>query len=129
MLSVFPFRISGREEIDLIEPVIESFKLKQMNVSGPWPSDTVFLKAQRGEVDAVVTMYHDQGQIAIKLLGFDRGVTVAGGLPIPIATPAHGTAFDIAGKGIANAGAIQKAVELLIRMATNQNLNNNGQDS
>ena len=119
----------GREEIDLIEPVIESFKLKQMNVSGPWPSDTVFLKAQRGEVDAVVTMYHDQGQIAIKLLGFDRGVTVAGGLPIPIATPAHGTAFDIAGKGIANAGAIQKAFELLIRMATNQNLNNNGQDS
>ena len=119
----------GREEIDLIEPVIESFKLKQMNVSGPWPSDTVFLKAQRGEVDAVVTMYHDQGQIAIKLLGFDRGVTVAGGLPIPIATPAHGTAFDIAGKGIANAGAIQKALELLIRMATNQNFNNHGQVS
>ena len=117
----------GREEIDLIEPEIESFKLKQMNVSGPWPSDTVFLKAQRGEVDAVVTMYHDQGQIAIKLLGFDRGVTVAGGLPIPIATPAHGTAFDIAGKGIANAGAIQKAFELLIRMATNQNLNKQGQ--
>jgi 4-hydroxythreonine-4-phosphate dehydrogenase len=87
------------------------------------------LKAQRGEVDAVVTMYHDQGQIAIKLLGFDRGVTVAGGLPIPIATPAHGTAFDIAGKGIANAGAIQKALELLIRMATNQNFNNHGQVS
>ena len=75
----------------------------------PWPSDTVFLKAQRGEVDAVVTMYHDQGQIAIKLLGFDRGVTVAGGLPIPIATPAHGAAFDIAGKGIANAGANPKS--------------------
>jgi 4-hydroxythreonine-4-phosphate dehydrogenase len=107
----------GREEIDLIEPMIRKFQEKQMNVSGPWPSDTVFLKAKRGEVDAVVTMYHDQGQIAIKLLGFDRGVTVAGGLPIPVATPAHGTAFDIAGKGIANVGAIQKAFELLVRMA------------
>jgi 4-hydroxythreonine-4-phosphate dehydrogenase len=107
----------GREEIDLIEPTIRKFQEKQMNVSGPWPSDTVFLKAKRGEVDAVVTMYHDQGQIAIKLLGFDRGVTVAGGLPIPVATPAHGTAFDIAGKGIANVGATQKAFELLVRMA------------
>jgi NADP-dependent aldehyde dehydrogenase len=88
-----------------------------MNVSGPWPSDTVFLKAKRGEVDAVVTMYHDQGQIAIKLLGFERGVTVAGGLPLPIATPAHGTAFDIAGQNKANVSAIRQAFNLLLRMA------------
>ena len=107
----------GREEIDIIEPAIRSCQNKQMNVSGPWPSDTVFLKAKRGEVDAVVTMYHDQGQIAIKLLGFERGVTVAGGLPLPIATPAHGTAFDIAGQNKANASAIRKAFELLLRMA------------
>ncbi|WP_299916850.1 4-hydroxythreonine-4-phosphate dehydrogenase PdxA [uncultured Roseobacter sp.] len=107
----------GREEIDVIEPAVKACQDKQMNVTGPWPSDTVFLKAKRGEVDAVVTMYHDQGQIAIKLMGFDRGVTVAGGLPILVATPAHGTAFDIAGKGIANASATRQAFELLLRMA------------
>lgn len=107
----------GREEIDIIEPAIRTCQNKQMDVSGPWPSDTVFLKAKRGEVDAVVTMYHDQGQIAIKLLGFERGVTVAGGLPLPIATPAHGTAFDIAGQNKANASAIRQAFDLLLRMA------------
>ena len=107
----------GREEIDILEPAIKTFQDKQMNVTGPWPSDTVFLKAQRGEVDAVVTMYHDQGQIAIKLMGFERGVTVAGGLPIPVATPAHGTAFDIAGQNKANVGATQQAFALLVRMA------------
>ena len=107
----------GREEIDMIEPVVKACQDKQMNVTGPWPSDTVFLKAKRGEVDAVVTMYHDQGQIAIKLMGFERGVTVAGGLPIPIATPVHGTAFDIAGKGIANFGVTRQAFDLLVRMA------------
>ncbi len=107
----------GREEIDILVPAIAELQGHQMDVSGPWPSDTVFLKAQRGEVDAVVTMYHDQGQIAIKLMGFERGVTVAGGLPIPIATPAHGTAFDIAGKGKAHVGATRQAFDLLLRMA------------
>ena len=107
----------GREEIDILEPVVASFQARQMHITGPWPSDTVFLKAMRGEVDAVVTMYHDQGQIAIKLMGFDRGVTVVGGLPIPIATPAHGTAFDIAGQGVANPGATRSAFDLLVRMA------------
>ena len=88
----------GREEIDIIRPAVEALARRQMAVDGPWPSDTIFLKAKRGEIDAVVTMYHDQGQIALKLMGFDRGVTVLGGLPFPIATPAHGTAFDIAGR-------------------------------
>lgn len=109
----------GREEIDVLQPVIEAARDKQKNVTGPWPSDTVFLKAKRGEVDAVVTMYHDQGQIAIKLMGFDRGVTVAAGLPIPVATPAHGTAFDIAGQNKANVGATRQAFILLVRMAKN----------
>ena len=109
----------GREEIDIIEPVVKHCQQRQMDVSGPWPSDTVFLKAKRGEVDAVVTMYHDQGQIAIKLMGFERGVTVAGGLPIPIATPAHGTAFDIVGQNKAHVGAIRQAFDLLVRMAKN----------
>ncbi len=107
----------GREEIDILEPAVRKAQEKQMSVTGPWPSDTVFLKAQRGEVDAVVTMYHDQGQIAIKLMGFERGVTVAGGLPIPVATPAHGTAFDIAGQNKANPSATRQAFDLLVRMA------------
>ena len=107
----------GREEIDILTPVIAAAQAQQKNVTGPWPSDTVFLKAKRGEVDAVVTMYHDQGQIAIKLMGFERGVTVAGGLPIPVATPAHGTAFDIAGQNKAHVGATRQAFHLLVRMA------------
>ncbi|WP_282095690.1 4-hydroxythreonine-4-phosphate dehydrogenase PdxA [Epibacterium ulvae] len=107
----------GCEEIEIIEPAVKKAQQKQIDVTGPWPSDTVFLKAKRGEVDAVVTMYHDQGQIAIKLMGFERGVTVAGGLPIPVATPAHGTAFDIAGQNKANLGATRQAFDLLVRMA------------
>ena len=112
----------GREEIDVIAPVVESFRQKQMNISGPWPSDTVFLKAKRREVDAVVTMYHDQGQIAMKLIGFDRGVTLVGGLPIPIATPAHGTAFDIVGQNKVDLGATRQAFNLLLRMTANHHL-------
>ena len=107
----------GREEIDILEPAIAKAQANKINVTGPWPSDTIFLKAKRGEVDAIVTMYHDQGQIAIKLLGFERGVTLAGGLPIPVATPAHGTAFDIAGKNEANVSATRQAFDLLVSMA------------
>ncbi len=107
----------GREEIDILTPAVESIAAQGYNVTGPWPSDTVFLKAQAGEIDAVVTMYHDQGQIAIKLLGFHRGVTLAGGLPYPVATPAHGTAFDIAGQNKANLGATRQAFNLLTRMS------------
>ncbi|ODT81510.1 MAG: 4-hydroxythreonine-4-phosphate dehydrogenase [Pelagibacterium sp. SCN 64-44] len=106
----------GREEIEILTPAIDQANGRGMQVTGPWPSDTIFLRAQRGEMDAVVTMYHDQGQIAIKLLGFERGVTVAGGLPFPIATPAHGTAFDIAGQNKANLGATRQAFDLLVRM-------------
>ena len=73
-----------------------------MHVSGPFPADTLWLKVRDGEYDVVVTMYHDQGQIAIKLLGFDQGVSLLAGLPVPVTTPAHGTAFDIAGKNKAN---------------------------
>ena len=91
--------IFGREEIDVIAPAVERAKTQQIAVSGPYPSDTVFLRARDGAFDAVVTMYHDQGQIAMKLMGFEQGITIQAGLPIPITTPAHGTAFDIAGKG------------------------------
>ncbi|WP_026530598.1 4-hydroxythreonine-4-phosphate dehydrogenase PdxA [Haematomicrobium sanguinis] len=104
----------GREEIDQIAPGIELAVAEGIDASGPFPSDTVFLAAKRGDFDGVVTMYHDQGQIAMKLIGFDAGVTIQGGLPVVIATPAHGTAFDIVGKGIADTGAIQHAFALAV---------------
>ena len=87
---------------------------------GPFPADTVFLKAFAGEFDGVLTMYHDQGQIATKLKGFNRGVTVTAGLQTVFTTPAHGTAFDIVGKGIAQTGALEQAVRLCARLAASR---------
>jgi 4-hydroxythreonine-4-phosphate dehydrogenase len=106
----------GREEIDIIEPAVRELNANGLPVAGPYPADTIFLRARDGEVDAIVTMYHDQGQIAIKLLGFSQGVTVQGGLPIPITTPAHGTAYDIAGLGKANVDATANAYAIACRM-------------
>jgi 4-hydroxythreonine-4-phosphate dehydrogenase len=108
--------IFGREEIDIIEPAVRLAREYDIQVDGPFPSDTIFLKARDGAYDAIVTMYHDQGQIAMKLMGFERGVTVQGGLPIPICTPAHGTAFDIAGQGKANVEATRRAFFLACTM-------------
>lgn len=110
----------GREEIDVIGPAVEEAKRLGIATDGPFPSDTVFLRAKSGAFDAVLTMYHDQGQIAMKLMGFDRGVTLLGGFPFPICTPAHGTAYDIAGKGIANIGATRAAVLLAAEMASSR---------
>jgi 4-hydroxythreonine-4-phosphate dehydrogenase len=109
----------GSEEIDIIRPAVEQSCEMQINCDGPWPSDTVFLKARDKQIDAVVTMYHDQGQIALKLMGFDRGVTVQGGLPFPVATPAHGTAFNIAGQGVADVGATRAAFDIACDMVEN----------
>jgi 4-hydroxythreonine-4-phosphate dehydrogenase len=116
----------GREEIDVIAPAVASACAQGMQAAGPFPADTIFLKVQGEQraYDAIVTMYHDQGQIALKLMGFWRGVTVQGGLPIPIATPAHGTAFDIATRGIANLGATRQAFELACRMGRAQQASN-----
>ena len=102
----------GREEIDVIEPAVEAGKTDGIAVEGPFPADTVFLRTKDGGFDAVLTMYHDQGQIAMKLMGFDRGVTLLGGFPFPICTPAHGTAYDIAGRGVASVGASRAALLL-----------------
>lgn len=107
----------GREEIDFIAPVVAASQREGIAVEGPFPADTVFLRAKAGAFDAVLTMYHDQGQIAMKLMGFDRGVTLLGGFPFPICTPAHGTAYDIAGRGIASTGASRAAVLLAAEMA------------
>ena len=109
--------LCGREEIDVIKPAIEEARKQGIDASGPYPSDITFIKAFRGEFDGVVTMYHDQGQIALKLKGFEQGITIAGGLPAPIITCAHGTAYDIAGKGIVKTSAFENAVKMAARMA------------
>ena len=106
----------GWEEIDIIAPAVAELRASGFPVDGPFPADTIFLKAKDGQYQAIVTMYHDQGQIAIKLMGFSKGVTVQGGLPVPITTPAHGTAFDIAGKGIADVNAMLNAFNIASRM-------------
>lgn len=108
----------GREEIDVIAPAVEECRSQGYPIDGPFPADTIFLRARDGDYDAIVTMYHDQGQIAIKLLGFKQGVTVQGGLQVPITTPAHGTAFDIAGLGKADVGPIRNAFEIACRMGS-----------
>ena len=107
----------GREEIDVIAPAIEKARGMGIDATGPMPADTVFLAARRGDFDAVVTMYHDQGQIAMKLMGFDKGVTLHGGLPVPVATCASGTAFDIVGRNVANVEGLQQAFDLAVAIA------------
>lgn len=112
----------GSEEIDILAPAIERAKLQGIGADGPFPADTVFLRARTGQFDAVLTLFHDQGQIAIKALGFDQGVTVLGGMPVPLCTPAHGTAYDIAGKGIANAEASRRAFAVACAMGSGRML-------
>lgn len=104
----------GRHEIDVIAPAVEELQRRGVDATGPYPSDTIFIKARDGGFDGVLTMYHDQGQIAVKLLGFDRGVTMAGGLSVPVCTPAHGTAFDVVGTRTANTGAYEHAFRVAV---------------
>jgi 4-hydroxy-L-threonine phosphate dehydrogenase PdxA len=99
----------GDEEINIIRPTLEKLRAKGLASEGPISSDAVFIKARRGDFDAVVIMYHDQGQIATKLLGFSQGVTLTGGLKTVYATPAHGVAYDIVGQGTADVGAMAAA--------------------
>ena len=108
----------GDEEIRLIRPTVEKLRAGGIACVGPISSDAIFLKALRGEYDAVVMMYHDQGQIATKLLGFNKGVTVTAGLSSVFTTPAHGTAYDIVGQGKADAGAMEHALMLNIKLAS-----------
>ena len=110
----------GWEEIEVIAPTVERAAKRGILCKGPYPSDTVFLKAFNGEFDGVLSMYHDQGQIATKLKGFNRGVTVSGGLKTVFTTPAHGTAFDIVGQGKASTGALENAVRLGARLAASR---------
>ncbi|MBB3949907.1 PdxA family dehydrogenase [Aureimonas jatrophae] len=108
----------GREEIEVIRPAVEAAAREDgIGCEGPFPADTVYVKAFGGAYDGVVSLYHDQGQIATKLKGFNRGVTVTAGLDTVFTTPAHGTAFDIAGQGIADPGALHAAIRLAQRLA------------
>ena len=108
----------GTEEIEIIRPAVEALARQGILCEGPFPSDTVYLKAFAGAYDGVVAMYHDQGQIATKLRGFNRGVTVTAGLDTIFTTPAHGTAFDIVGKGVADTGAFETAIALAAKLAS-----------
>ena len=107
----------GREEIEVLEPVVRRAKDDGIDIAGPIPGDTVFVRAVRGEFDAVIACYHDQGLIPVKLAAFGEAVNVTLGLPIMRTSVDHGTAFDIAGKGIADAGSMIQAVLLAARLA------------
>jgi len=110
----------GREEEESIAPAIARCRAAGIQVSGPFPADTVFVRAQRGEFDVVIACYHDQGLIPVKLVAFGQAVNVTLGLPIVRTSVDHGTAFDIAGKGIADAGSMIAAVLLAAKLAGTQ---------
>lgn len=106
----------GREEIDEIFPAIEKARSFEINVVGPIPADTLFYRANQGEFDGIIAMYHDQGHIPLKTLGFFKGVNVTLGLPFIRTSVAHGTAFDKAGKGVANPQSLIEAIKLATLM-------------
>ncbi len=111
----------GTEDALIIRPVVRAFRRRGRRVSGPLPADTVFHQAARGDYDAVVAMYHDQGLAPLKLLAFDRGVNLTLGLPIVRTSPDHGTAFDLAGKNRAHPGSMAEALRWAIALARRKN--------
>jgi len=108
----------GREEIEIILPAVQAARGEGLDVHGPYAPDTVFMRARRGEFDAVVAMYHDQGLIPVKYLGVEKGVNVTLGLPLVRTSPDHGTAFDIAGTGRADASSLLEALRMARRLVT-----------
>ena len=102
----------GREEDEILRPAVASLVAEGLDVSGPLPADTLFVRAARGEFDAVVAAYHDQGLVPVKVLAFGRAVNVTLGLPFVRTSVDHGTAFDIAGAGTADAGSLVEAMKL-----------------
>ncbi len=111
----------GREELDIIIPAVNKAKSMGVNCVGPVPPDVVFFQARKGEYDAVVALYHDQGAIPLKLLAFETGVNITLGIPIIRVSPDHGTAYDIAWKGIANPDSMIEAIRHTIMMAEKRN--------
>ena len=109
--------LMGDEEQRVLRPAVEAARRQGVRIEGPFPGDTVFVRASRGEFDAVIACYHDQGLIPIKLLAFGRAVNVTLGLPIVRTSVDHGTAFDIAGKGVADPSSLIEAILLAVRLA------------
>lgn len=107
----------GDEEIATIAPAIEQVRSLGIDAQGPYPADTLFLRARNGEFDAVVAMYHDQGHIAMKLMAMHRAVNITLGLPIVRTSVAHGTAFDVAWRGLASASSMIEAIRVASRLA------------
>ena len=112
--------LMGSEEQEVIAPAIATCAMEGIHVTGPWPADTVFVRAQRGEFDVVIACYHDQGLIPVKLVAFGQAVNVTLGLPIVRTSVDHGTAFDIAGRGAADPGSMVHAVLLAARLASSR---------
>jgi 4-hydroxythreonine-4-phosphate dehydrogenase len=110
----------GSEERRVLTPAIDAARARGVNISGPFPGDTVFVRASRGEFDAVIACYHDQGLIPVKLLAFGQAVNVTLGLPIVRTSVDHGTAFDIAGRGVADPSSMIAATLLAARIAGRQ---------
>lgn len=106
----------GREDVDIIAPAIAQARAEGIDASGPWPGDTVFMRARRGEFDVVVAQYHDQGLIPVKYLGVDKGVNITVGLPFVRTSVDHGTAFDIAGTGKADPASLAYALDQALAM-------------
>ena len=110
----------GTEETTLVQPAIDTLRAEGIDVSGPWPPDTMFTAAARTRYDVAICMYHDQGLIPLKTLDMDHGVNVTLGLPIVRTSPDHGTAFDIAGKGVADPTSLIAAIKLAAALATHR---------
>ena len=108
--------VIGREDDDVLAPAVAASQSRGIQVTGPFPADTIFIRAMRGEFDAVIACYHDQGLIPIKLVAFGRAVNVTLGLPIVRTSVDHGTAFDIAGKGTADPSSLIEAITLAARL-------------
>lgn len=113
----------GTEELDIIQPAVEQAREQGYNVTGPWPGDTVFMQARQGYFDIVVAQYHDQGLIPVKYLGVDEGVNMTVGLPFVRTSVDHGTAFDIAGKGVASEASLRRAFDLAVTMSAGHRQN------
>ncbi len=111
----------GIEEEEVIRPVIETMRASGINCDGPFPSDAFFARYRSGSFDAVIAMYHDQGLIPLKMIGAGKSVNVSAGLSLVRTSPDHGTAFDIAGKGTADASSMIEAVRLAVAIARNRN--------
>jgi 4-hydroxythreonine-4-phosphate dehydrogenase len=112
--------LMGHEEIEIITPAVQDAQAEGIDTQGPFAADSIFFRALRGVYDCIVAMLHDQGHIAIKTFGFDESITVTLGLPFIRTSADHGTAFDIAGKGIANATSMAEAIKLAAQLAQNK---------